>query len=271
MIAVPLLLLLLLTVVQFAVAEHARHVAHAVAAHAVTTARLPDATAADGETAGRTLLHQLGTTLTGAVVTVRRDADRVTATVTGTAETVVPGMRLPIRATSNAPVERLQPAPGERMRPMRQRPVPRPDENGSSAIELTLLTPLLLVLLLFVVAAGRITSARLAVQDAAHAAARTLTLTSGVPGTANATASAAASAATHEVPCQHLTVSITDPSAPTAADAVTPGAIRSAVQIVTVQVTCTVNLADLTGLALPTTTTITATATSPLDRYRSQP
>ena len=109
-IAVPVLLLLVLTVVQFAVAEHARHVAQAVAVHAATTARVQGGTGAGGEAAGRQLLQQLGTTLTGATIEVRRDTDRVTVTVTGSAETVVPGVRLPIRITSSAPVERLNPA-----------------------------------------------------------------------------------------------------------------------------------------------------------------
>ena len=109
-IAVPLLLLLVLTVVQFAVAEHARHVAQAVAVHAATAARVQGGTAAGGEAAGRELLQQLGTTLTGATIEVQRDTDRVTVTVTGSAETVVPGVRLPIRITSSAPVERLVPA-----------------------------------------------------------------------------------------------------------------------------------------------------------------
>jgi Flp pilus assembly protein TadG len=113
-IAVPVLLLLVLTIVQFAVAEHARHVAQAVAVQAATAARLQGGTAAAGEAAGRKLLRQLGSTLTGATIDVRRGTDRVTVTVTGAAESVVPGVRLPIRATSSAPVERLVPTLGGR-------------------------------------------------------------------------------------------------------------------------------------------------------------
>jgi Flp pilus assembly protein TadG len=113
-IAVPVLLLMVLTIVQFAVAEHARHVAQAVAAHAATAARVRDGTAAAGEAAGQQLLQQLGTTLTGATIDVRRGPDRVTVTVAGSAETVVPGVRLPIRVTSTAPVEKIvvQPVAG---------------------------------------------------------------------------------------------------------------------------------------------------------------
>jgi Flp pilus assembly protein TadG len=111
-IAVPALLLMVLTVVQFAVAAHARHVAQAVAAHAVDTTRRQGGTSAAGHRAGDALLAQLGPTLTAASIDVHRGPDRATATVTGYAETVVPGLRLRIRATSSGPVERLvAPAP----------------------------------------------------------------------------------------------------------------------------------------------------------------
>ena len=167
---------------------------------------------------------------------------------------------------------------------MRRRPTPQPpsplivaeararrrEETGSAAVELTLLTPLLILLLLFVVAAGRITSARITVQDAAQAAARTLTLSPITAGTGSADiekANAAAATATGGLPCEHLVVSVTDPSS----GAVAPAAVPAAVQVVTVQVACTVNLGDLTGLGLPATTVITVTATSPRDRYRSDP
>lgn len=108
-IAVPALLLMVLTVVQFAVYEHARHIAQAVAAHAVTTARVQGGTTAAGQAAGRQLLTQLGPTLTGATIDVRRGTDRVTVTVTGHAETVLPGMHLPITVTSDGPIEHLLP------------------------------------------------------------------------------------------------------------------------------------------------------------------
>jgi Flp pilus assembly protein TadG len=160
------------------------------------------------------------------------------------------------------------------------RPARRHDEAGSAAVELTLLTPLLIVLLLFVVAAGRITSARLTVQDAARHAARALTLAAD-PRAGLAPARAAAVAAASGLPCQDLTVALTDPGtrpdgagAPggmnTPGDMNAPGGAAQALAV-TVQVTCTVHLGDLTGLQLPARTTITATATSPRDRYRSQP
>ena len=146
----------------------------------------------------------------------------------------------------------------------------RPDDAGSVAVELTLLTPLLVALLLFVVAAGRVTTARIAVQDAATRAARALTLHPAVqPDGGVEQARAAALTATTDLGCRTLTVHLTpfgrEAPAGRGLQGATPG------RVVTVQVACTVDLGDLTGLGLPGSTVIPATATSPLDRYRSAP
>jgi Flp pilus assembly protein TadG len=149
-------------------------------------------------------------------------------------------------------------------------------DNGSAAVELTLVTPLLIVLLLFVVAAGRVTSARITVQDAAAAAARAVTLDpagsalGGASWTGTAgeeRARAAAATATSDLPCRNLTVTVTNPGDPTVASTPASPSLR----LVSLRVACTVDLGDLTGLGLPATTVITATATSPRDRYRSEP
>jgi len=106
-IALPALLLMVLTVVQFAVFEHARHVAQAVAVQTVDATRIQGGTTATGQAAGTALLTQLGPTLADPHIDVTRDTDRVTVTVTGHAETVVPGLRLPVRITSSGPIERF--------------------------------------------------------------------------------------------------------------------------------------------------------------------
>ena len=129
-------------------------------------------------------------------------------------------------------------------------------EAGAVATELVLLTPLLIVILLFVVALGRLAGARLEVDGAAAQAARAASIARD-PATATAMAAQAATAAlgSDHVTCGHLGV-VTD----TAAFA--PGGE------VTVTVTCTVDLADLTGLRLPPAESITASATSVVDTYR---
>ena len=73
--AAPLLMLLLTAIVQFALAEHAHHIAQAAASRALAAARADGADAAAGEQAGRSLLTGTGTgSLRNPSVTVRRTA-----------------------------------------------------------------------------------------------------------------------------------------------------------------------------------------------------
>jgi len=131
------------------------------------------------------------------------------------------------------------------------------DERGSIAAELVLLTPLLILLLLFVVALGRLSGARLDVDGAAAQAARAASIARD-PSTATAMAQQTATAAlgSDHVTCAQLTV-YTD----TAQFA--PGGS------VAVTVTCHVALSDLTGLRLPASESVTSTASSVIDTYRS--
>ena len=130
-------------------------------------------------------------------------------------------------------------------------------EEGSVATELVLLTPLLLLMLLFVVALGRTVSARLDVDGAAAQAARAASIARD-PATATAMAQQTATTAlgSDNVTCGHLTVN-TD-----TADFTPGGQVQ-------VTVTCTVDLADLVGLRLPASQTVTSTSTSVIDVYRS--
>lgn len=130
-------------------------------------------------------------------------------------------------------------------------------ESGSVALELVLLTPLLLLMLLFVVALGRTVSARLEVDGAAAQAARAASIARD-PTTAAAMATQAATTAlgSDGVTCGNLTVS-TD-----TADFAPGGQVE-------VTVTCHVHLADLVGLRLPSTETLSSTASSVIDTYRA--
>ena len=119
LIAVPALLLMTLGIVQVAVYEHAQHIAQAVAAQAVSAARLQDGSASAGQAAGQRLLDQLGPCLGGVTITVRRGTQRVSVTVVGHAESVLPGLAPPVRVTGDGPVERLPvgaAGPGEEVR-----------------------------------------------------------------------------------------------------------------------------------------------------------
>ena len=132
----------------------------------------------------------------------------------------------------------------------------RSGDGGSAAAELVLFTPLLFVVLLLIVAAGRLVDARLQVDSAAMQAARAASLARD-PATAAAQADATARAA---LAGEHITC---DPLA------VSPdtGAFRPG-GLVTVQVTCTVSLAGLALLHVPGSRTLTARFTSPIDVYR---
>lgn len=130
-------------------------------------------------------------------------------------------------------------------------------DRGGVAVELTLLTPLLLVLLVFVVALGRLADGRLQVNDAAAQAARAATVAASRSGAeAVARQAARASLASAGVSCSSFSVS-TDTSS------FVPGGV------VRVQVSCTVSLAGLSLLHLPGAETLTAVATSPVDRFRA--
>ena len=112
-IAVPLLMLLILLVIQFAVWEHAEAIAHATAEEALAAARVQGGTAAAGQQRADQVISQIGTSvLTGPQVSVTETAADVTVTVTGTAERVlpVPGLSFPVTVTVTGPVERFVPA-----------------------------------------------------------------------------------------------------------------------------------------------------------------
>ncbi len=133
---------------------------------------------------------------------------------------------------------------------------PRSGDSGSAAAELVLITPLLILIMLLIVTAGRLVDARLQVDGAAMQAARAASLARD-PGTAatQAAATAQAALASEHVTCNPLAVS-PDTSA-----------FRPGGQV-TVQVTCTVSLAGLALLHVPGSQTLTAGFTSPIDVYR---
>jgi Flp pilus assembly protein TadG len=133
------------------------------------------------------------------------------------------------------------------------------DERGAVATELVLLTPLLILILLFVVALGRLAGARINVDGAAAQAARAASIAT-TPGGATAAAQQAATAA---LGSDHVTCATLQVATDTARFA--PGGS------VTVTVTCAVALGDLTGLALPATEQVSSTAASVIDTYRSVP
>lgn len=138
----------------------------------------------------------------------------------------------------------------------RAAPVRPGGERGSAAVELTLVTPLLLLMALVVVAFGRLAGARLQVEGAAHDAARAASLArSPAAATRAAQQAATASLGAEHLSCAALTVAVETA-------AYRPGGS------VAVTVSCTVDLSDLTLLHLPGHSQLSARFVSPLDTYR---
>ena len=129
-------------------------------------------------------------------------------------------------------------------------------DAGSASMELVLITPAVLVLLLFVVAGGRLVLARERVDAAARDAARAGTIARNpTAAQADATSTANTRLADAGVTCRvvDVKVDVTD---------FRPGGT------VTTTVVCTVDLADLTLLGVPGTRTISSTAVETVDTFR---
>ena len=107
-IAVPLLLVLLLAIVQFALWSHATHIAQAAAAQGLSAARAQDGTAHAGVAKAQQLLDQLArNSLTGTSINAERTVESASVRISGTSTTVVPFLRLPVHAEAAGPVERF--------------------------------------------------------------------------------------------------------------------------------------------------------------------
>ena len=109
--ATPALLVCLMLVIQFGLWFHGTHVAQAAAQEGARAARVDGGSSGAGTARARSFLASLGREVVGQPqVSAERDAARARVEVRGTAVAVVPGLRLPIRAVSEGPVERFRPA-----------------------------------------------------------------------------------------------------------------------------------------------------------------
>ena len=105
-IATPLLLLLILGVIQFALWQHAEHVASAVAQQGLSVARLQGETAGAGKNEAQNVLGQLGPKLlSGPSITATRGNETTTVTVSGRTESILGVFSLPVTATASGPTE----------------------------------------------------------------------------------------------------------------------------------------------------------------------
>ena len=135
-------------------------------------------------------------------------------------------------------------------------------ERGSVTLELAILAPALILVLGLLVLGGRVEVAASAVEQAAAAAARAASLERSV-ATAQIAAESAVDreTAARDIRCVTTMVEV-DASGLTAPLGTSTN--------VTVRASCTVTMADLAVPGLPGSRTITAEATSAVDRFRTR-
>jgi len=131
-------------------------------------------------------------------------------------------------------------------------------DDGSAPVEVAVVAPAVLVLLMLVLYAGRVTRTEGEVQSAASAAARAASLEASI-GVAQDQAESVA-----EDNLNDADISCVDSSVELVDDAtdMSPGGQ------VTVAVSCTVSNSDLSLLAVPGENSFTATATEVIDTFR---
>lgn len=135
-------------------------------------------------------------------------------------------------------------------------------QRGSVSVEMVIVAPALLLLFSLALFAGRVALAGQAVQAAAFEAAREASIARQVgPAQAAATAAANRTLAQDGLRCSPSQVTVTTSGFDTP-----PGEPGS----VTARVSCRVSMADLALPGIPGERLMTATATSPIDTYRSR-
>jgi Flp pilus assembly protein TadG len=130
------------------------------------------------------------------------------------------------------------------------------DDRGSAAVELVLVTPVLIALMLFVVAGGRLASSRADVDAAARDSARAASIArSAALAERDGRSAAEATMTDRGVSCRTLAVTIDT------------GQFRAG-GTVAATVSCDVELADLTGLGLLGRRTVMSRFVEPVDTFR---
>jgi Flp pilus assembly protein TadG len=109
-IAFPLFLLLILAAVQFALWEHAEHLAQTAASDALAVARSYGGTAVDGQNQAAAILAAADHgALRDTAVSVSRGGTVVSVTVSGSTDAVIPWLHFSVSSTASGPAEVFQP------------------------------------------------------------------------------------------------------------------------------------------------------------------
>jgi Flp pilus assembly protein TadG len=106
-IAVPVLLLLIFSIIQFTLVWHAEQVAQDAASQALAAARIQGGSEAAGQAQAEQILDQVaGGSLPTHAVAIQRGPAAVQVEVEGTAESILPFITLHVHAEAAGPVER---------------------------------------------------------------------------------------------------------------------------------------------------------------------
>jgi Flp pilus assembly protein TadG len=134
----------------------------------------------------------------------------------------------------------------------------RDRDRGSATLELVALAPALLALVLFMIAAGRIGSAKSQVEEAARDGARAASLARSLDAATTAARAAVLSNLRASGSCAA-------PSLGVSGDFTRPAGAPSEVQVT---VSCSARLADIALPGLPGTKRLTASYAAPIDSFR---
>jgi Flp pilus assembly protein TadG len=105
-IAMPALLLLIMSIIQFGVWYHASHVAEAAAQEGVRAARVEGGSAAAGQTRAQEFVASAAPTLlVDVAVQSTRSTETARVEVTGTVRSIIPGLTLPVHTEAESPIE----------------------------------------------------------------------------------------------------------------------------------------------------------------------
>lgn len=104
----PVLLLMIVTVAQFALWYHGAHVVLAAAQDGARAARVEGGTADDGRVFAQDMLVHYSRIVVSPTITADRDDDVARVEIRAYAPSLVPGLQIPIHAVSSAKVERFR-------------------------------------------------------------------------------------------------------------------------------------------------------------------
>ncbi|ALV48051.1 pilus assembly protein [Actinospica acidiphila] len=138
----------------------------------------------------------------------------------------------------------------------------RGDDKGSVAIEAAIVVPPLIMFLCLAIAGGRLVTSGAKIDAAAEDAARE----ASIHRTAASAQSAAQAAAAESLDDQGIACASSSVTIDTSGLSVPVGQVGT----VTVTVNCTVNLSDLLLPGVPGSKSLTSTATSVVDAFRSR-